>query len=857
MKKWLKFILVPAGFLIFVGALALLSNQLKDLSYDDIINALKAIPSIRIALAMLFALSYYMLLGGYDIIAFKFIKAKPQLKPKDIFFTCFISNVLGNNTGYSMLFGGSIRYRLYSLHKVSMVDVTKVLFFSAATIWLGLLAVGGLIFTVSPVPLAGVTKLFASTRGIGIFFLFLLALYVSLSAFNSKPRKIFKWQISFPNIKIVAAQVLLASADWIVASLTLYMLMPSGEISYFILLKVFLVAQLFGIISQVPGGMGVFEASIAFLLPQAAKHPGVIGGLLAYRAIFYFFPLVIALSMFGFFEAMRFVKKFDEKTRIFGKTVSSAIVQVLAVSTFFAGMVAMFSTSTPFNVEQIQHFVNLLPAWFKDLSHFLLSVTAAGMLLVSRAMQLRIKNSYYWACFLTLFAIILILAIGEPPLVLAIFIILFIALLFSKKYFYRQISILDASFNKWWFSAIGGVFVLVVWVGFFINKQDIFSWIHLDVFYQNMLSHSDAARFLRATVGLVVIFLIVALEQIIKNYFKKPVVFDKNDIKRIVEASDYSYSYDALASDKSYMVNDEKTAFIMYARSGGSLIALGDPVGGEYSHKSELLWKFKGMSEKESAKPAFIGIDHRYKQLYDDIGLDIFNIGQEARISLKALDKHKDLMKSFESAISQAEAIGYKYEVIPSSEFKKYKETFARINSEWESANRYQRINFIPGKYDESYMKNFDFGVIKRDGQIFAFSVFTAAKNKYEVDTGVIRYIGVTEDVFPYMLAKNILQARDGGFKWFNLGFAYVPDNSGDNGVVRHFARMFMFAEHFGYDLSKLRDFKKGFSPVWHNKYVAVHPDKYIVTFLKNFTALIYPPKEKNIRKFFKRFFVR
>ncbi|AKL98249.1 phosphatidylglycerol lysyltransferase domain-containing protein [Endomicrobium proavitum] len=857
MKKWLKFILVPLGFLVFVGALALLNNQLKDLSYDDIVNALQAIPSVRIILALLFALSYYLLLGGYDIVAFKYINAKAPLKPKDIFFTCFISNVLGNNTGYSMLFGGSIRYRLYSLHKVSMVDVTKVLFFSSATIWLGLLAVGGLIFTATPVSLEGVTKYAMSTRGIGIFFLLILVAYVGLSAFNSKPRKIFKWEISFPNIKIVAAQILLATADWIIASLTLFMLMPSGEIPYFILLKVFLVAQLLGIISQVPGGMGVFEASIALLLPQAAKHPGVIGGLLAYRAIFYFCPLVIALSMFGFYEIARLVKKFDDKTRIFGKTVSSAVVQVLAVSTFFAGMIAMFSASTPFNVEQIQNFLRLLPVWTKDLSHFLLSVTAASLLFLSRALQLRIKGSYKWTCFLVGFAILLILAIGEPPLVLAAFIILFIALLFAKKYFYRNISILDASLSMWWFSAIGGVFVLVVWTGFFINKQDIFSWIRFDVLYENLFGASDAARFLRATVGLVVIFIIVALEQIFKNYFKKPVVFDENDIKRITYSSDYAYAFDALALGKSYMVNDEKTAFIMYAQSGDSLISLGDPVGGGYSHKSELLWKFKEAADKESVKPAFVGIDHRYKQLYDDIGLDIFNIGQEAKIPLRTFDKNKELLTSMQSVERQAESSGFEYEVVKSADFEKYREIFAQINKTWEQEHGYLRINFIPGKYDESYMKDLDFSIIRKDGKICAFSVFAAAKNKYEMSTGVVRYLKIADDIFPYILTKNILWAKSNGFKWFDLGLAYFPDVSQDADAVRHFAKIFMFAEHFHYDLTKLREFKNKFSPVWHNKYVAVHPDKYIVMFLKNFTALISPPKEKNMRQFLKRFFVR
>lgn len=856
MQKWLKVILVPLGFLVFIGALILLNNQLKDLSYTDIINSLRAIPALKIVIALGLALSYYLLLGGYDIVAFKYINAKAPLKPKDILFTCFISNVLGSNTGYSMLFGGSIRYRLYSIYNISMVDVTKVLLFSSATIWLGLLTVGGLVFTIAPVSLSEVSNFNFSTRWLGIIFLAILATYILLSLIHSKPKKIFKWTISFPNIKIVAAQVGLATADWLIASLTLFTLMPSGEIPYFVLLKVFLVAQLLGIISQVPGGMGVFEASIALLLPHAVDNPGVIGALLAYRAIFYFFPLSLALSMLGSFEIMRVLKKFDKTSRLFGKTVSSVIVQVLAVSTFFAGMIAIFATSTPFNLSQIKTVINMLPPWFVDLSHFLLSITAAGLLFLSRTLQLRIKNAYKWTCLLLAFAIVFILIVGEPPAVLAAFIIIFVALLFSKKYFYREISVINTAFNPWWFTAIAGVFAVSVWIGFFVNKQDILSWIHLDVFFENLLNTSDTARFLRATLGIFVIFIVVASEQIFRNFFKKPVVATKEDIKNIVDSADYTYALNALAFDKKFIANEEKNAFIMYAPSGNNWIALGDPVG-KSKQAAELLWKFKETTDREAAKPAFVGIDHKHIQIYDDIGLDVFEIGKEGKIALRNFDKDGELFKNFKQIAEEVEKEGFEYDIIRPDEFEKYRKTFAEINEKWKEESRYIKRSFIPGKYNESYMKDMNFSILKKEGKVCAFSVFQATKNRHEISTGVVRYTGCSKDVFAYMLFKNIIWSKENDYKWFDLGLAYVPSSNNDGDVIKYFAKMFMFAEHFNYDLVKLKEFKDKFSPVWHKKYVAIHPDRYIGMFIRNFTSLISSKKEKNKRLFFKRFFIR
>jgi phosphatidylglycerol lysyltransferase len=856
MKKLIKIVLVLLGFFIFIGTLVLLHNQLKNISYVDVVNALMAIPAARIAIALCLALSYYLVLCGYDIIAFKFIDVKVPIKPKDIIFTCFISNVLANNTGYSMLFGGSIRYRLYSLYNVSMIDVTKVLLFSSATIWLGLLAVGGIIFTFAPVSLENIFNLSISTRIIGLISVVILVLYVLLSTLHSNSCKIFKWTISFPNIKIVMAQVLLATSDWLIASLTLFVLMPEGYISYFVLLKIFLVSQFLVIISQVPGGMGVLETSITLLMPNSANNPGVISALLAYRAVFYFFPLLIALIMLGAFEIMVFAKKFNRTAKIFGRTVSSVVVQVIALCFFFVGMIVMFSASTPFNVDQLKVIINLLPSWFADLSHFLLSITAIGILFISRALQLRIKKAWNISCCLVSFAIVLILIVGEPTLVLVCFVSLLIVLFFSKKYFYRNIPILKTDFSSWWFCAVGGVFALSVWIGFFVNRQNFFSWIHLDVFFNNLLNTNDAARFLRTSFGIGIIILIVIIEQILKNFFNKPILFTKKDIEAIAHSSNYAYSLYALASDKEFIVNDEKDAFIMYAKSKDSWIVLGDPVGENFS-RNELLWKFKEIADKAGAKPAFVAIDGKYAQIYDDVGLDIFDIGQEAKIELKKFNTYKEIFKIFHDLEKKIKNVGITYKSLSADMFSRYRTEFAEINKHWVEDKHYFEMNFIPGKYDESYMQYMDFSVLEKDGNVYAFSIFSKTNNKHEISSSIVRYMKSEYDLFSYIIFKNIIYAKNNGYKWFNLGLAYFnkADNSGE--AAKYFSKMFMFAEHFKYDVASLRDFKDKFSPVWRNKYVAIHPDKYIVSFIKNFTVLISPKKNVDRKNFFRRFFRR
>ncbi|GHT58281.1 hypothetical protein AGMMS49531_00150 [Endomicrobiia bacterium] len=862
MKKWTKFILLPLGLLTFAGALWILQDKFKDLSYVEIVSSLKAMPVLKIVLASVLALSYYLILGGYDIIAFKYIGSNVLLKPKNILFICFISNILGSNTGYSMFFGGSVRYRLYSIHNVSMANITKILLFSSATIWLGLLAVGGFVFTFTPVSVSfslgrfNVNFSVQTMQIIGIVAVVILLSYVLLSMFRSKPVKIFKWTLTFPSIKIAVSQILIAMCDWIVASLTFYVLMPTGYTSYFGLLGVFLAAQAAVIGSQVPGGIAVFEGVITSLLPNSVSDPRITSVFLVYRAVFYFFPLLIASILLGSFEVTVFAKKFNKRARIFGKTVSSVMVQVLALSSFFTGTIMMFSTFIPFARAHLKFMINLLPSWFADLSHFLLSATAMAMLFISRAIQLRVKNAWSTACIFISFAIVLILILGESLFVLACLAVLLTVLLVSRKYFYRNISILNTAFSTWWFIAVGGVFALSVWIGFFVNKQDISSWTHLDVLFKNIFGTTNAAKFLRTSLGMGAIIFIITVEQIWRNFSKKPVSFTKDDIKNIAYSSDYAYALNALAFDKSYIVNKQKDAFIMYAKVRDNWIVLGDPVG-RYANKNELLWKFKEITDNASVKPAFIGIDHKYVQIYDDIGLDIFDLGQEAKIPLRVFNKEDERFESFCDLEKEIESAGFKYKTLHSDQFEQYREIFADINEQWWKDTNYIERNFIPGKYDDSYMKDMDFGVLEKDDKAYAFSVLAKTKNKNEISSGIVRYLKCDKDIFAYIIFKNILQAKDDGYKWFDIGLAYFPTIDNSDEGVKCFAKMFMFSEHFNYDLASLRNFKDKFCPEWRNKYIAVKPDKYMLSFIKNFTALISPQKLVERKHFFRRLFTR
>lgn len=99
---------------------------------------------------------------------------------------------------------------------------------------------------------------------------------------------------------------MLSLADWLLVGTLLYVLLPTAlPLKYAAFLRAYLVAQTAGVVSHVPGGVGVFEAVLLTLLVPAAPAGGV--GLLAaslvvYRVIYYLVPLAVAIVMFVIVE---------------------------------------------------------------------------------------------------------------------------------------------------------------------------------------------------------------------------------------------------------------------------------------------------------------------------------------------------------------------------------------------------------------------------------------------------------------------------------------------------------------------------------------------------------------------------
>ncbi|MDZ8140548.1 MAG: lysylphosphatidylglycerol synthase domain-containing protein [Nostoc sp. DedQUE04] len=295
------------GLLLLVLSLLAIANELREYNYRDILNSLAAIPKSRVSWAIWLTALGYLVMIGYDILGFNYINR--SLSWNKIAFTNFISSAFSNTIGFALLTGSAIRYRFYASWGVSAVAIAQVIAFANFTFWLGMFAVAGLLFIINPLKVPTQLHLpFATVRPIGVIFLLLVAVYLLGSIFIKQPLIIRRHEFRFPSLKISLAQIAISSFDWILAAAVLYALLPSNiSLSYLDFLGIYLLAMFAGMVSNVPGGLGVFETIILLILSSKVSAAAVLGSMLAYRGVYYFLPLLIAAGLLGLYE-MRFRK---------------------------------------------------------------------------------------------------------------------------------------------------------------------------------------------------------------------------------------------------------------------------------------------------------------------------------------------------------------------------------------------------------------------------------------------------------------------------------------------------------------------------------------------------------------------
>jgi len=458
---------------IFFIALAVLRNELRQVTWLELTRDIAATPRTWLASAIALTAINYVVLIAYDLLAFVYIR-KPIARAR-VALASFVAYAVSNNVGFTMLSGASVRYRFYTRWGVTAEELSRIVFFYTTTFWVGLLLVGGISLARSPLP----ADLQIPGRSLvtigGWLSAMTVVAYITATGLRTEPIRIARLIVPLPRLKLAMAQLLVSACDWILAGAVLYVLLPAGRPPLITVLGAFLVAQLLGLASHVPGGVGVFEGLMILLLKPYFTTGELLPSLIVYRAMYYLLPLTAALVVLVGDELSQRQAQAKRVGAAFDWLTEQLTPRVLAIFTFLAGVVLLFSGATPAAQGRLALLDRLLPLGIIEASHFMGSIAGAALLLLSQALARRLDAAWgltVGAIAAGIAASLLKGADYEEALILAV---VLVVLWRARPAFDRRAAILDTRFSPEWTVAIAGAVGTSIWLGLFAFKHVAYS----------------------------------------------------------------------------------------------------------------------------------------------------------------------------------------------------------------------------------------------------------------------------------------------------------------------------------------------------------------------------------------------
>ncbi len=284
---------VPWKAIVACAAIALagflLHRTLAQYSYDEIVSSVTGVPQRRLLLAGAFAAASYLCLTGFDWLALRYVE-KPLPYPRAAL-ASFVALSLGHNIGFAALSSGTIRYRFYSRWGLTAEEIAKLVLFCGLTVGLGLAVLGGVALLARPALASEMTGLgLPAVITLGGACIAAVAGYLALAAWVRTPLRFRRWSLQMPPLRLALAQVGIGALNFACVAACLHQaILAAADAPYLNVAAVYVIANTAAIVSHVPGGLGVIESVVSYLIPGAV----LVGPLLVFRFVYFLGPLMI------------------------------------------------------------------------------------------------------------------------------------------------------------------------------------------------------------------------------------------------------------------------------------------------------------------------------------------------------------------------------------------------------------------------------------------------------------------------------------------------------------------------------------------------------------------------------------
>ncbi|MDG4897702.1 bifunctional lysylphosphatidylglycerol flippase/synthetase MprF [Mesorhizobium sp. WSM4976] len=794
----------------------------ETIDYQAFVHVLKHLPPAAIGWSILATMVSFAALIGRDVTAVRYVGAQlPRLAP---IVAGFCGTALGNAAGFGTLTGAAVRYRIYGAVGVQSQDIARLLLFIAAGYALGLTGFGGLAALLEAKSVAHLlgwpTALLSILSGAALVCVAALVLFGL-----RKPIHLGGFCLPAPPKELAAIQLGLSGIRLVSAAAALWVLLPGGSSNFFSFAAIFSAATALGAVSNLPGGIGVFEAVVFWAFGRAGAADQIAAALLAYRGIYYAMPLIVSAALLAVFE-VRFAigsqqsAAADERLVLAAARLAPRFIGVIAFAT---GIMLLVSGATPTFGHRLAILSMRLPLWVVETSHFLGSLLGIVFLFVARGLFERRDGAWWIAITIATASLCLSLTKGLAYGEAGFLAIVLTLLITTRRQFDRPASMLGQAFTLGWFATVG--LIVIGATAIFLVAFRTADYTTHDLWWEFEFD-AQAPRALRALLGAAVLATAIGFWQLLrppKGLAPRPDADALGHAARIINEQDRSQAMMAMMGDKSLLFSDSGNAFIMYGKRGRSWIALFDPVG-PVEDWHELITRFVTLAASHGGRAAFYQVRPETLRHYLDAGLSVMKLGEEACVQVASFELRGRAAAHLRYALKRGERDGLTFELLAPHQMAPVVDDLADISAAWLRSRRTEEKGFSIAAFEPGYLGSQMIALVRQHEVPVAFSTIMTTQSRKEASIGLMRHTpGASSYAMEFLFTQLIDHLKRMHYQTLSLGVAPL------SGVLPaplssrwHWlgAVIWRYGTPF-YNFRGLRAFKDKFNPVWEPRYLA------------------------------------
>jgi phosphatidylglycerol lysyltransferase len=830
---WIGTLRKAAPFLIGIGlfaaGLGALFHLLSGINLRHVLADARRMPLGALIAALAATAAGYTSLIGYDWSALRHIGRKLPF-PVVAMGAC-LGYSLGNTIGISVLSGGAVRYRIYSAFGINALEVAAISTFVSLAFGVGISIIGLAALVYHPAALTDFVSI-APDRMRLIALAVLATTVVVIGAASMAGRALHVWRLELraPSPGILLGQLAFTAIDTCMAALALYVLLPAGAPGFVTFLAIFATAAMTGVLSHVPGGIGVFESVVITALPATVSIEQAAVALLLFRVIYYLVPFALAMVVISVNEARlargpiaRLLGEVSDTMAPVSRVMTSIAPGATGASVLGLGVylliLAILPSVRPKDVDPEDMIVAILLEGGALLS----AVLGVTLILLAQGLMRRISAAFWLTEAALLAGAVASMLNGFNTVSASI--LLAAALLLSpiRGEFTRPARLTQNLLSPGWFVLIAAI-TLTALMLLILMDHDAFD--NSTVLIQ-FAPNANWPRALRAALTATAMMTFALVYVSMQPARAHSVVADPETLEKaraIVAQQDLPIANLALSGDKTFFFSDDGDAFIMYGVQGKSWIAYSDPVGPKEKVR-DLAWAFFDAAYAAGCRPVFYEITDAYLPIWVEMGLTVNKIGEEALVPLADFTLSGRRYKAMRAAYNQVQREGIAFELVAPPHSPDLMARLAEISAAWLAEKRGREKRFSVGRFDPDYLQRFRLALVKRNGQVIAFA------NVLETDTRACATIDLMRfgpdappNVMQFLFIALMERLRDEGTAQFSLGMAPLAGLEVKYGARlwnRFGSVLFKYGGAF-YNFAGLRAFKQKFGPVWRSRYFAV-----------------------------------